>query len=47
LLVFDAFLAHKKKKDNREKQAKEDFVVELKKLNITISMVPSGATGYV
>jgi hypothetical protein len=46
-LVLDAFSAHKKKKDDGEKQAEEDFVGELKKLNTTISMVPPGATGYV
>jgi hypothetical protein len=47
LLVLNTFSAHKKKKDDGEKQAKEDFVAELKKLNTTISIVPSRATGYI
>jgi hypothetical protein len=45
LLVLDAFSAHKK--STNEIQAQEDFVAELKKLNTTVSMVPSGGTGYV
>ena len=45
LLVLDAFSAHKKKKDDGEQRAQEDFIVELKRLNTTVSMVPPGATG--
>jgi hypothetical protein len=44
LLTLDAFGAHKK--TVQEDKAQEDFVAELKKLNITISMIPEGGTGY-
>jgi hypothetical protein len=44
-LALDAFSAHKQTSD--ETKAQEDFVAELKKLNCTISMIPSGGTGYV
>jgi hypothetical protein len=48
LLVLDAFGAYKKKKPTEEeKQANDNFVAELKKLNVTISMIPGGGTGYV
>jgi hypothetical protein len=50
LLVLDAFGAHKKKKGTateEEKQDDDDFVAELKKLNVTVSMIPGGGTGYV
>ena len=46
LLAIDAFAVHKKK-TKQEKKAEGDFIAELKKLNCTISMIPTGGTGYV
>ena len=46
-LVLNTFSVYKKKKDDGEKQAEEDFVIKLKKLNIMISIVPPDVTSYV
>jgi hypothetical protein len=46
LLVLNAFAAHKKKTD-KEKKDKDDFVTKLKKLNCTISIVLADRTEYV
>jgi hypothetical protein len=43
LLVLDVFSAHKSSADDTK--ARDDFVAELKKLNTTVSMVPSGTVG--
>jgi hypothetical protein len=45
LLTLNAFLVYKK--SSKELKVQEDFVLELKKLNYTISIVLAGGIGYV
>jgi hypothetical protein len=46
LLVLDAFEPHKKSRKQEEKEV-DSLVDEFKKLNTTISIIPSGCTSYI